>query len=374
MRILRIVGESEEEVLNRLLSWRSRDGSRTIATVLNQLDRLSLHWINWSSLTNDAKTILRDGFHSITLLALSCISFHSAEEFVGLLRSFPALCSLELVRCEGPSEYQYSLSGSKLNIISISGLREASLIHLLTPCPALRTFRCNLYDAGYLSDHNHEIAEASAITRLLASAGSSLEEFNCSVRPFPEYSRFLLDKYLSSLRLSNNNCLRKIELDSRVHPPFILSFLDHLANMDERPPYLHILELPHLPSLSLDWVKLDEILQKPFFHALYELRTDIQCTFDQYDVVRQRAAAWYPMPDLDSVAESVLRGNVVQFRTRLTQCNERGILVLDVHYEYAPKWVKVDNDVVPQLSRRQRVVKTIRKAFRNVKLPYGATG
>ncbi|KAF9265738.1 hypothetical protein L218DRAFT_115411 [Marasmius fiardii PR-910] len=330
--------------LNRLSTWRSSDGKRTIPGIFHKLRRLTCFWVDWFMLMEETKRTLSAGFKGVTDLELYSTTFEQYEEFSALLHSFPVLRSMEMTDCRGPapdSECTFTdmPSGSgghaSLEYLTVCRMRDAKLIQSLIPSPSLRKF--NWWHQSFLeSDRDSESYRVlSMVNQVLLSATSSLEElgvyFGCYHHASIGRSVF---EYLD---LSKHARLRSIGLSAS--PDYIVHFLDRLASANRPDPSpLKILKIPSLPSLDLDWYNLDKILQSPYFQSLTELRCDFPCSFSPEDVTEQPKAPWYDVPDKCSTAEVDLQERMEQFRMYLPKCNQREILSLRVDYWYVPRW------------------------------------
>ncbi|KAG7086567.1 hypothetical protein E1B28_002514 [Marasmius oreades] len=360
--------------LNRLLTWHSSDGKRTIPTMFHRLRRLTLFWVDWSMLVEEAKRTLSAGFKGVTDLELYSSTFAQYDEFSALLHSFPVLRSMEMTECRGPSPesectFTEMPSGSgghaSLEYLSICRMRDAKLIQLLVPSPSLRSFIW--WHLSFLeSDRDKESFRVlSMVNQVLLSASSTLEELGIYFGCY--YQASIGRSVFEYLDLSRYTRLRSIGLSAS--PECIMYFLNRLASIghpehDHSP--LKVLKIPSLPSLDLCWYMLDNVLQSSYFSSLCELQCDFPCSFSPEDVTEQAKALWYDAPDKRSTAEIDLQERMEHFRMYLPRCNKRGILKLRVEYWYVPRWLD-DVDFLPRLTRRQRVVAAVRRAVMFVK-------
>ncbi|KAJ8093105.1 hypothetical protein PM082_020588 [Marasmius tenuissimus] len=377
--LLKRTDKPEQLPLNRLLTWRSTDGKRTMSTILPRLARLMFYWVDWHTLTEEAKRSLSAGFKGVTDLELYSTTFEQYDEFSALLHSFPVLRTMEMTECKGPSPdsectFTDTPSGSgghaKLEYLSVRRMRDARLIQLLIPSPSLRNFnwwhQYSFLDWGTDVDTFNKVL--SMVNQVLLSASSSLEELGLYFGSYYHESMTRASfEYLQTLDLSRHTRLRNIELS--VHPDCIVPFLRRLAdkhhNHDTGP--LQVLKIPSLPGLELDWYSLDRTLECLYFRSLSELRCDFPCSFSPEDVTEQPKAVWYDAPDSNSTAEIDLQERLEQFKMHLPKCSERGILVPRVEYWYVPRWWDEIDIFLPRLTRRQRLMNAVRRALRTVK-------
>ncbi|ESK94293.1 hypothetical protein Moror_8278 [Moniliophthora roreri MCA 2997] len=352
--------------LDKLLTWRSPDGKRTVLDIVPKLTQLSLSWITWCTLSEQAKRVLHEGFKSVMELDLYNVVFDSYGEFAALLHTFPLLHSLKMTGCFEPSTpVPVSTSGqplTDLNLkdVSIFGLDDAKLLDALVPSPNLRVFRCR--QPSYTFDGRGGSLEAERVRRLLDSASASLEEFVLDGGFYPASPATALYQYIVGLELTRYQNLRLITFT--VLTPSLVDVLEGLANSSvHRDGQLEVLNLPYLCSIKdLDWERLDIVLQYPYFSHLKELRCSFTCRFTEEDVARQPQAPIYDTPDTDSEAARDLEMQLLEFRTHLPICEKRGILVPIIDYWYASKCWEI---VLPQRrTRREKVVSALRRVLR----------
>ncbi|EEB91689.1 hypothetical protein MPER_09918 [Moniliophthora perniciosa FA553] len=172
--------------LNRLLTWRSSDGQRTLSTVLSQTSTLDLAWIGWWTLSKEAEKTLLEDFQSVRELGLWMAGFDTYGELSALINSFRALesLSLETIRPFRKDRLVESFAAtgpwtlpSTLQSISLKDVEDAELIKTLIPCPSLRSFKCHYVNFG-----DFTLERAAAIGTLLSGAGHSLEEFSFTIQ------------------------------------------------------------------------------------------------------------------------------------------------------------------------------------------------
>uniref|UniRef100_A0A0W0F4D8 F-box domain-containing protein n=1 Tax=Moniliophthora roreri TaxID=221103 RepID=A0A0W0F4D8_MONRR len=346
---LHLVDEPEDKrlqnspALNRLMTWRSSDGQRTLSTVLSHARTLNLAWIGWWTLSEKAKKRLLEEFQSVTELRLWMTGFDTYGELLALINSFRALesLSLETIRpfrkdriAESFAATGPSTLPSTLQSISLKDVEDAELIKTLVPCPSLRSFKCH-----YVNFRDFTLECAAAIGALLSSAGRSLEEFSFTIQAAGMLNEgtILDDRFRPYIDLTKNSNLRKIVLwveDSNFQIPF----LENLTKEHMSPgPHLEILDIHYLPKLTLDWDRLDVVLQAPVFSRLREIRANIFVLFGPEDVVGQ-PKGWYHAPNKDSKAVQIMKERMTEFQKRLPRCNERGILKLREGYRFFDKW------------------------------------
>ncbi|KAK7036704.1 hypothetical protein VNI00_011369 [Paramarasmius palmivorus] len=184
----------------------------------------------------------------------------------------------------------------------------------------------------------------SYISQLLRTVSFTLEELRCHSGYFRTRE---VDRCLAHLDLNGLNKLRQLELyftridDDAPFPSSLLDFFDKISQYD-KPPRLEVLSIPYLPEHVhfMDMQKFDEILQRPCFSSLRQLKCEFFCSYTQKDVRKQHDSGkrQFPKPDEDSPAEVDLQKRIQDFRTvHLCKCEERGILVMDIYYDYNPQ-------------------------------------
>lgn len=188
-----VVGEPEVQqlqnspALNKLLTWRSSDGQKTLATLLSQLRILALDWVGWWTLSHFAKETLAQ-FESLRELKTWNVVFETQDQFLALLGAFPKLEVLSMggnyfrhrEATANPGDPSLNIAlPPRLHTISMKSLddRSAPVVDALVPCHSLRVFHFHVVkfsDSGF--------ACWDAIGKLLASAGPSLEVFSARVQ------------------------------------------------------------------------------------------------------------------------------------------------------------------------------------------------
>ncbi|KAK7047643.1 hypothetical protein VNI00_006411 [Paramarasmius palmivorus] len=324
--------------LNRLLTWRSSDGKRTLTTVLSRVSTLSLAWIGWWALDDDAKRMLLEEFQSVKELKMWMTGFDTYDEFSTLVSSFKHLESLTLEtirpfrneRAESSNATQQRTVSNTLQNIALKDVQDAELIRRLTPCHALRSFHCHFVNFG-----DFTVERAVAIGQLLASAGSTLEEFSFTIQAAGSLNRgtVLAARFHPYIDLTKNTNLRTIKLwieDSAFQLPFLENLTKDETGSE---PHIEVLDIHYLSQLDLDWAQLDAMLQHPVYSQLREVRAYVQVTYGYSDVVGQ-PRTWYEAPNSDSKAARNMEKKMAEFRKKLPRTNERGILELRENYRF----------------------------------------
>ncbi|KDQ06699.1 hypothetical protein BOTBODRAFT_192913 [Botryobasidium botryosum FD-172 SS1] len=317
--------------LNRLLTWRSLDGQKTLATVLPQLGTLILGYIGWWTLSASAKETLAQ-FESLRELRIRGVVFETRDQFLTLLGTFPNLEVLSMSRCYfRSSEATANSRDPSLNIahlprlhtISISDLGDESAAMAdaiaLLPCHSLRVLDLHI---AYISTFELTRGAAIVIGRLVASAGPSLEAFSVKLTYRGDF-----DTCFELIDLTKNTSLQRISLGIE-EDGCVLSILQRLTGPTTSSksfiPTLQSLDIEDLTTLSIDWETLDMLLQHPYFSALSELRYIVSADFYNEDVIGQRF--FTGLPNRRSNARKTMLKNVEDFGARLPLCRARGIL------------------------------------------------
>uniref|UniRef100_A0A0W0G6W6 Uncharacterized protein n=1 Tax=Moniliophthora roreri TaxID=221103 RepID=A0A0W0G6W6_MONRR len=359
-------------VMNELLEWRSFDGTKTFSSLFPVTKRLSFMGnISWKSLSRVASKVLHEEFRTVTELRLEYICI-GVEDFLSLTHSFPSLQSLELrflrqISTTVSETYTPVIERPHptLERIILDNVANVDFIKSLHGAPHLKVLHLEGLTLFRHLVESHELQ--LCITQLMHSARSTLEEFR---------SRFYfenpteIDNFLAWLDLTKLCKLRRIDLDFDLFtedPAFPLSFCDFFDKLstssDTVSSNLEVLSIPSLPKhiQCMDFQNFDEILQRPYFSSLRELKCTFTCDFTRKDAAKQikHGGRQYFRPDEDSAAELDLRERIRDFKaTYLPKCEARGIIfVTDTTYYYCnlpPKlWVKV-------ASAARRAVRKIR--------------
>ncbi|KDQ06693.1 hypothetical protein BOTBODRAFT_192907 [Botryobasidium botryosum FD-172 SS1] len=353
--------------LDELLTWRSSDEQRTLATVLSQLRILTLDWIGWWTLSRSAKENFAK-FEFLRELKTWNVEFESLVQFSALLGSFPKLEVLTINgggfwRQEGISDFEGPSVAialpPRLHTISLESLNDHSVavIEALLPCPSLRIFHFRVIN---FSDFG--VACGAAIGKLLASTGTSLEVFSAQVQAAgPLNDGIDMDARFQLIDFTKNTRLQRIRLDIE-EDEHVLPFLQRLTNttIHFKPftPALQSLEIKYLARLSIDWETLDVLLQHPYFSALSEIKYTVVASFGKTDVVGQ-PGDWFEKANEGSDAHRTMLKNIEEFGARLPLCRARGILRPeecyywwdrfprgDVSSEGRPKWKKLGASII----------------------------
>ncbi|ESK89599.1 hypothetical protein Moror_8670 [Moniliophthora roreri MCA 2997] len=332
--------------INALLGWCSADGTKTISSLFPFLKRLSfLGDISWRSLSGVAKKAIYEGFMTVTELSLNYIHIDT-EDFLTLIHTFPSLWSLELdfinqLHLSDPKTL-VTVPHTNLQKIVLDYVRTLDFIRLFHGTPCLKILHLHGGSIFFKKFVNSNEVRA-AITRLLRS--TTLEEFRCEYR-FNKPTE--VDKFLAKLDLTGLSNLRQIEFEFHTYvegaafPSSLPDFFDKLSTSNDTiSSSLEVVSIPYLPEHTryMDFQKLDEILQRPYFSSLRELKCSFTCDFTQKDVAKQlkRGKRTYPQPDSDSAAESDLRERKRDFGVMyFPKCEARGILVTNHEYCYNP--------------------------------------
>ncbi|KAK7022954.1 hypothetical protein VNI00_016844 [Paramarasmius palmivorus] len=326
---------------NTLLTWRSSDGKRTLATVLCKVSTLSLSYIGYWTLDDEAKKMLLEGFQSVKEFKLYVAGFDTYNELWPLITSFRNLESLVLgpiqpvkneSRLESFELIEKRPLSSSLQSISLVGAQKPEVIQWLTPCHTLRSFHCFFYNIT--RDFTPE--SATAIGQLLSSAGGSLEEFFCTIQvaePSRNQGIVLDERFHSHIDLTRNTNLRTIKLqigDSMFQLPFLENLTQGNTGSE---PHLQTLVIQNLSELDLDWERLDTLLQHPVFSRLQEIRVHIAATYAFSDI-SGLSQSLIRNTNVDSEAARNMKEKMAEFRKKLPKTNNRGILKLQQDNEY----------------------------------------
>ncbi|KDQ08444.1 hypothetical protein BOTBODRAFT_138870 [Botryobasidium botryosum FD-172 SS1] len=337
--------------LDRLLTWRSSDGQRALAAVLSRLRILALDWIGWWTLSQSAKENLAE-FEFLRELRTWNVEFESWVQFSALLGSFPKLEVLTMSgghfrRREGTSNAEDPgvaiALPPRLHTISMEDLddRSIAVIDALLPCHSLRIFHFHVIQ---FSDFG--FACGAAIGKLLASAGPSLEVFSARVQAAGSLIGGIdMNARFQLIDFTKNTRLQRISLDIE-EDEHVLPFLQRLTNtaIDSKSftPTLQLLEIKHLPTLSIKWEALDVLLQHPYFSALSELKYTVVTFFGKMDVVGQ-PGYWFEKANEGSDAHKTMLRKVEEFGARLPLCRARGILRPEECYYWWDRFSRDDD-------------------------------
>ncbi|ESK89590.1 hypothetical protein Moror_8661 [Moniliophthora roreri MCA 2997] len=364
--------------INALLEWHSADGTSNFSSLFPFLKRLSFVGdISWRSLSRAARKVLHEGFTTVTDLILD-YNYIDIEAFLLLFHSFPSLQSLELHFLHHiPATLPESNTPvtehphPALETIILHNETNVEFIRSLHGAPCIKVLHL---EGSVLLDALLESEDLqSSIAQLIHSARSTLEEFRCQSY-FDDPME--IDNFLAWLDLTGLNKLRRIELDfdpyveSTDFPSSFPDFFDKLSTSNNIfPSQLEVLSIPFLPqhTCNTDFQKLDDILQRPYFSSVRELKYNFTCNFTRNDVMKQyrRRKRWYLRPDEDSAAELDLQERIRDFRvTYLPKCEARGILTTGHNYYYKPP-----------LRLRDKVAGAARRTVRDVRFrTSGAVG
>ncbi|KDQ06703.1 hypothetical protein BOTBODRAFT_192915 [Botryobasidium botryosum FD-172 SS1] len=337
--------------LNKLLAWRSLDGQTTLATIFSQLRRLTITYIEWQTLSASSKETLSK-FESLRELQIDAV-FENRGQFLALLGMFPNLETLSLIHCclrngEGTAnagDPSPSIAPpSRLHAISIYDI-DPPIVDALALFP---WYSLRILDFQFCDLFSFELAcgIATAIEKLVASAGPSLEVFLAEASSDRKYSGAVKPCVCFELiDLSKNTSLQQICLDieenGRVQP-FLRRLADATIYSKPFTPTLQSLNITNLPVLSVDWEDLDMLLQHPYFSALSKLQYTVTADFYHRDCIGQPRFTGGPNPGSD--AHRTMLQSVEEFGARLPLCRARGILRPHESYRWAGGSIRAGSD------------------------------
>lgn len=386
-----VEGEREDEALktlDRLLTWRrSRSESESttgtsqqprdlsLSDIFPNLKKLSLNWIGWDTLSSQARETLHQGFRSVEQISLWNVEMHFEKEFHAFLMSFPVLSSLDFDGCviyESKSEGCENRTGDlplerdivddtsntlrqrrpavqSIKLLNLSD-RQVSLLRALHFCQgSLRVLHCH-----FVNYSDARVSCTKAIGELVSVANDTLEEFTLEVQAagllregfdlgmhsvtyslhsyrLPQasrkrYSLFVFpDRRLAQIDLSKASKLKHLALnydDVDATP-----FLERLSSraIPQSPPSLKIISL--MRYLPVDTLALDNLLQRPTFSSLSEIRYSVVTGFCESDVQGQPPdTVWYEQASVGSPAYLNMKKNVENTMKQMPKCRDRGIL------------------------------------------------
>ncbi|KAK1226531.1 hypothetical protein PQX77_010496 [Marasmius sp. AFHP31] len=330
--------------LEKLWNWRSSDKRRSLSTILSGIRSLHLHYVDL-----DASVPLpSEIFGSVKDLHLYYTRFDNCGTFLNVLQAIESLDSLNMTGCGEPIDdealqiEEFDVRNSKelacrstLRAISLQNMKDARLVGLLVPSPALQTLRV----ASQSLPRHHGVQVVAEVRSLMVSARSSLN----SVRLDLTDSLGIRD-FVSSFHddpLVEYPHLRELEL--LIAPHELISFLDGISGRGlSRLPIatspLTTLRITSLNSTrsSSDWRTLEAILQRPYFSSLERLVPNFYIMFRSTDVKQQPKALSYDTPDECSPVQVMLRLDIIRLREHLPKCSERGIIAPRVEYSFIP--------------------------------------
>ncbi|KAK0436950.1 hypothetical protein EV421DRAFT_1739363 [Armillaria borealis] len=313
--------------------------TRCPADVFEHVQKLSVLWVGWWTLTGTERLSIGHIFKNVTELALWTVVFQTDEELQALVASFPALEALSLQTIqfrinaleEDHSHAEHTLPVN-LHTISFNDVSNPRVIHSLIPCPSLRVFQCH-----YVNFADFKPALAEEFGQLLSSAGERLEYFGFTIRAAACLNDGVdLDARFKLVNLARTSNLRRIQLWIE-DDQYLLPFLIRLTESDFSTPTLETLDIFYLSVHSLDWKKLDDVLQHPYFHVVREIKTSVPTYFSLDDVVGQEPG-WYSKPNVGSKAHIEMGNNIANFMDLLPRCRARGILRPAEEYQFFDSW------------------------------------
>ncbi|KAL0066817.1 hypothetical protein AAF712_006218 [Marasmius tenuissimus] len=324
---------------NQLLKWKSsNDKGKVITDVLSKVKLLSFNWVGWWTLDEEARSRLLTGFQSVEILKLSMVGFERYGQIQELIGSFSALQTLKLdsIRpLREPSSHPV-LTSFNIQRLELNSVEDA-VIDALVSCPNLQSFNCN-----YVNFFEFSHPQSQAIGKLLASAGSSLEEFSFTVQAAGMLNDgVVLDTRFRHLDFTQNPNLRRIELwveDS----DYLIPFFERLATA---PNNLETIDIYHLQKADIDWARFESILLRPSFAHLRELKCVVFGLFGTKDVVGQ-PKGWYDGPNKGSPADLRMAQDTEEFKTNLSGLYSRGLINLQPRWRFASweTWFSTPSD------------------------------
>ncbi|KAK0202402.1 hypothetical protein DFS33DRAFT_1339852 [Desarmillaria ectypa] len=346
-----------------LLDGRAFQGvlTRCPADVFEHVQKLSVTWVGWWTLTDAERLSIGHRFKNVTELALCLVVFQTDEELPALITSFTMLevLSLQTIQFrvnsleEDHSHAEHTLPAN-LHTISFNDVANPRVIRSLIPCPSLRVFKCH-----YVNFADFKPALAKEFGQLLSSAGERLEDFGFTIQAAALLNDGVdLDARFKLIDLAQISNLRRIELWIEDNQ-YLLPFLKRLTESDFSTPMLETLDIYYLSVHNLDWEKLDDTLQHPYFCAIREIKTSIPTYFGLEDVVGQEPG-WYSKPNEGSKAHIEMGNNIARFMEKLPKCRVRGILRPTEGYRFFDSWFGSQL----RQSRRERLLDRIVGAVR----------
>ncbi|KAK0202157.1 hypothetical protein DFS33DRAFT_1056753 [Desarmillaria ectypa] len=320
-----------------LLDGRAFQGvlTRCPTDVFEHVQKLSMAWVGWWTLTDAERLSIEFRFKNVTELALWMVVFQTDEELPALIASLPALEVLSLQAISFPindaekdnSHAKHTLPAN-LHTISLKDVSSPRVIRSLIPCSSLRVFKCH-----YVGFDDFEPTLAKEFGQLLLSAGERFEDFGFTIQA----AAFLndgvdLDARFKLIDLARVPNLRRIKFWIEDNQ-YLIPFLKHLTESDFSTPTLEILDIYYLSTHNLDWEELDDILQHPYFHAIREIKTSVSTYFSFEDVVEQEPG-WYSKPNDGSNAHIETGNDIAKFVEKLPKCQARGIIRPDEGYHF----------------------------------------
>ncbi|KAK0216841.1 hypothetical protein IW262DRAFT_150284 [Armillaria fumosa] len=313
--------------------------SRCPADLFGHVKKLSVTRVGWWRLSDAERLSIRQRFKNVTELFLWRIYFQTDEEFQALLASFPALevLSLQAIRFRvSDLEENHLHAGpslpANLHTISLKDTTNPRIMRSLIPCPLLRVFRFNYGEFG-----DFKPALAKELNRLLLSAGDRLEDFEFKAK-FDDGDDFVLkDARIELIDLARIPNLKRINFWINDTGQYLIPLLRRLVELGSTTPMLETLDIHYLPQYDIDWDKLDDILQHPYFHALREIKASIKMYFHLEDVVgqeRPERPGWYLKPNDGSRPHIEMGREVARFEECLPKCQARGIVRVAEAYHF----------------------------------------
>ncbi len=158
--------------------------SRCPADVFEHVQKLSVTWVGWWTLSDAERLSIGHRFKNVTELALWMVCFRTDEEFQAPVASFLALeiLSLQTIRFQvkdlekNHSHVEHTLPAN-LHTISLNDISNPRVIRSLIRCPSLRVFKCHYVNFGDFTP-----ALAKDFGQLLLSAGERFEDFEFTIQ------------------------------------------------------------------------------------------------------------------------------------------------------------------------------------------------
>ncbi|KAK0475794.1 hypothetical protein IW261DRAFT_1492996 [Armillaria novae-zelandiae] len=296
--------------------------SRCPADVFGHAKKLSVTWAGWWTPTDPERLSIGQRFKNVRELDLCKVYLQTDEDFQALLASFPALEILSSADTAPPANlHTISLKDSDTTYLCI--------IRSLIPCPLLRVFQ---FHDGTFGSFTPTLAKE--LNRLLVSAGGRLEDFEFKVKHNDSAD---LDAQIELIDFARIPNLKRISFWIGNTGRYLIPLLRCLAESGSSTPMLETMDIHYLPQYDIDWDELDDILQRPYFYALREIKTSIKMYFDLEDVVGQERLERperYLKPNDGSRPHIEMGLEVARFVECLPKYQARGIVRVAEAYHF----------------------------------------
>ncbi|THU90320.1 hypothetical protein K435DRAFT_781291 [Dendrothele bispora CBS 962.96] len=326
-------------VFDQVLTWRSPHYGKSIADVFRHLQTLSLDWIGCWSFPQTAKSMLNLAFQTVTELKLRQIVFETGDEFLEFLSSLICLEKLCLlcVVLHAPAQsstIQLNAFSSRFHTIeltNVSSPHSELVIRAITPCHSLKNLSVHVLNFREIS------ADCSmAFGDLLVSAGPSLESFGFRVQADQTLKGNVdLDASLKHINFTENCNLRNITLDVD-DSTYLVPFLERLTKTRYPPSLekLHIPKLvPEMGSTRVDYKRINELLQHPYFSTLVEFRCTQCVTFVDPD--EWFPDEWFDEPIVVTQPLKEMELKIKELKAAMPKLADEGILQVDKDFRHA---------------------------------------